>query len=110
MKRVLIIDDDEDVGIACRMFLEENCIPYVFSDELEAINFYRKDSNFDFVFCDFRMNLLNGGAVLGALDRINPSPKKVLITSSVEAARSTGYLVIDKPFIFDRIIEMLNGK
>lgn len=71
-KRVLVVDDEEDIALFLKAYLTKmGASVDVATDGREAINMFMKEnSNYEFVFSDYSMPLMNGEQLLNEIQKI----------------------------------------
>ncbi|MBU1238897.1 response regulator, partial [Myxococcota bacterium] len=81
-KRILVVDDEEDVRNMIRAFLRRNGhVVFTSEDGEEGLSFYRENwQNIDLVVLDMVMPVLGGEDTYVAMKRLNPNVKAVLIS------------------------------
>ncbi|MDD2523227.1 MAG: response regulator [Endomicrobiia bacterium] len=84
-KKVLIVDDEEEIVAFMARFLKRLNIDSVtaISGE-EALEYYQIDK-FDCVFLDIHLGGISGIDVLKKLKKINPNAKVIVITGSISS-------------------------
>ena len=81
-KRILIVDDEQDIVNFMEKFLKRfKILGLKATSGEEALAIYAKDK-IDFVFLDINMKGLDGLAVLSQLKTLNPDVKVFMITGS----------------------------
>ena len=114
---VLIVDDDDDVGITISVFLEMSGIDSVDAKSgIEALELIKNNKNIKFVISDIRMANGSGIFLLEELRKIDPVfPHVVLISGqtdfSKEDAIKKGALdFFQKPANIEEIINLIRAK
>jgi two-component system response regulator HydG len=110
MTKVLVIDDDRDMCLLLKKFLERNNYEVVdFTSGKKALAWY--DENMpDIVLCDLRLEDMSGLEVLKKMKSVNPNLPFLIITgysdvkSAVEIMRHGAYDYITKPLFPDEIL------
>jgi two-component system response regulator HydG len=110
MTKVLVIDDDRDMCLLLKKFLERNNYAVVdFISGKKALAWY--DENMpDIVLCDLRLEDISGLEVLKKMKSINPNLPFLIITgysdvkTAVEIMRHGAYDYITKPLFPDEIL------
>jgi signal transduction histidine kinase/DNA-binding response OmpR family regulator len=116
-KRVLIVDDDRDVGrLAARILETFRYEVTTLTDPNEAVSLVREHpSRFDLVLTDLLMPELSGTELARAVKRIRPDLPLVLISGLVssvseESARAQGFVcLIRKPFEIEKMGKSVAG-
>jgi CheY-like chemotaxis protein len=83
-KRVILIDDDEDILFTYKSFLKDNGYEIItFTNSINALNYIKNLSNFDnlLVTLDIRMKDLNGFQLHQQINSIDPTIKIIFITA-----------------------------
>lgn len=80
MKKILIIDDDQDICLILSRFLEkkgyQTATKHNGSDAIELL----KKEQFDAILCDYKLPELNGFEVLQRINILNPEAAVIIIT------------------------------
>ncbi len=81
-RRILVVDDEEDVRNMVRTFLRrQGHIVFTSEDGEEGLNFYRENwKNIDLVILDMVMPVLGGEDTYLAMKRLNPNVRALLIS------------------------------
>lgn len=110
MTKVLVIDDDRDMCLLLRKFLERNNYEVIdFTSGKKALAWYAENTP-DIVLCDLRLEDISGLEVLQKMKTQNPSLPFLIITgysdvrSAVEIMRHGAYDYITKPLFPDEIL------
>ena len=83
-KKLLIIDDDEDINNLFKMFLEyDGYAVDAFTDPIDALYSFRKDV-YDLVLLDLKMPRMNGIILYQKLKNIDPALLFCIITANRE--------------------------
>jgi DNA-binding response OmpR family regulator len=83
-KKVLIVDDSEDILDFLEFFLNRFKVPCVrAASGSEAIKLYDREE-IDFVFLDIQLNDMSGFDVLNSLRKVNNAVKVIMITGKSE--------------------------
>ncbi len=91
-KKVLIVDDEEEIVAFMGRFLKRLNIDSVLAiSGEEALEKY-KSEHFDCVFLDVHLGGISGIEVLRKIKEINPDAKVVIITGSISADNQTKVL------------------
>lgn len=114
MKRILVIDDDVNVGNLLNTFLSQHnfAVSVVYSAKA-GIERCKKDQ-FDYIFCDYRLGGKSGLDVMEMLKPLQTVAKIIIITAyaqvnvAVSAIKKGAYDFILKPFQFDEILKVLS--
>jgi len=110
MTKILVIDDDRDMCLLLKKFLEKNNYEVIdFTSGKKALSWY--DENMpDIVLCDLRLEDLSGMEILQKMKATNPALPFLIITgysdvrSAVEIMRHGAYDYITKPLFPDEIL------
>ena len=83
-KRILIIDDDEDINNLFKIFLEYDGYKVdAFTDPIDALYSFRKDV-YDLILLDLKMPKMNGMILYQKLKNIDPDLLFCVITANRE--------------------------
>ncbi len=109
-KRVLIIDDEENMRYMLQLTLEEERYEVELAcDGLEGIEKVHQ-SHFDFVICDIKMPKASGLEVLASVIESSPNIPVIMISAfgtvdtAIEAMKRGAYDYIMKPFKQDEVL------
>ena len=82
-KRVILVDDEQDIIYTYKFFLENNYDVTSFADPVFALNYIRNISNFNhlLIILDIRMKNLNGFQLYQQIKAIDPTIKILFITA-----------------------------
>jgi DNA-binding NtrC family response regulator len=111
--RVLIIDDDESMRIACGQSLELAGYSIANSENGEQALEKARQESFDVALLDLRMPGLPGMEVLKQLKRESPNTAVVVVTgyatidSAVEAIKLGAYDYLPKPFTPEALVSIV---
>ena len=110
MTKVLVIDDDRDMCLLLKKFLERNNYEVIdFTSGKKALSWYEENTP-DIVLCDLRLEDISGLEVLQKMKSTNPALPFLIITgysdvrSAVEIMRHGAYDYITKPLFPDEIL------
>ncbi len=110
MTKVLVIDDDRDMCLLLKKFLERNNFEVIdFTSGKRALSWYEENMP-DIVLCDLRLEDISGMEVLQKMKATNPALPFLIITgysdvrSAVEIMRHGAYDYITKPLFPDEIL------
>lgn len=110
MTKVLVIDDDRDMCLLLKKFLERNNYEVIdFTNGKKALSWYESNTP-DIVLCDLRLEDISGLEVLKKMKSSNPNLPFLIITgysdvkSAVEIMRHGAYDYITKPLFPDEIL------
>lgn len=110
MTKVLVIDDDRDMCLLLKKFLERNNYEVIdFTSGKKALAWYEENMP-DIVLCDLRLEDVSGMEILQKMKAANPSLPFLIITgysdvrSAVEIMRHGAYDYITKPLFPDEIL------
>ena len=110
MTKVLVIDDDRDMCLLLKKFLERNNFEVVdFTSGKKALAWFAEHSP-SIVLCDLRLEDMSGLEVLQQMKNTNPALPFIIITgysdvkSAVEIMRHGAYDYITKPLFPDEIL------
>jgi DNA-binding response OmpR family regulator len=83
-KRILIVDDDEDINNLFKLFLEYDGFKVdAFTDPIDALYSFRKDV-YDLILLDLKMPKMNGMILYQKLKNIDPNLLFCFITANRE--------------------------
>jgi len=111
--KVLIIDDDESMRIACEQALEQGFSVAVACDGQQGMEIASREA-FDVALLDLRMPGPPGMEVLKRLKEDSPNLMVIIITgyatidSAVEAVKSGAYNYLPKPFPPEALLAIVN--
>jgi DNA-binding NtrC family response regulator len=112
---ILVVDDDPN---ACQtlqdIFMEKGYQVAVAHDGMEGIEFVKKN-NFDVIFLDLKMPVLNGLETYLEMKKIRPGVTVVMITGYAlemadlveEALRQSVYICLQKPLKMEKVLALL---
>jgi two-component system response regulator HydG len=110
MTKVLVIDDDRDMCLLLKKFLERNNYEVIdFTSGKKALAWYEENMP-DLVLCDLRLEDISGMEILQKMKSVNPALPFLIITgysdvrSAVEIMRHGAYDYITKPLFPDEIL------
>src|SRR5215831_13219059 len=110
MTKALVIDDDRDMCLLLKKFLERNNYEVVdFTSGKKALAWYEENVP-DIVLCDLRLDDISGLEILQKMKASNPSLPFLVITgysdvrTAVEIMRHGAYDYITKPLFPDEIL------
>ena len=113
MKRILIVDDEEDFrAIVKEILIDEEFSAAEASNGLNAIEIF-KNNSFDAVLLDLRMPQMDGIKTMQKLKKIDPHIPIIILTAfgdiptAVEAVKQGAYDFITKPPEFDKLISII---
>ncbi len=115
MKKILIIDDERSIRRALREILEfEEYDVFEAENGREGLDLL-KANQYDLVFCDIKMPILDGMEVLEAVKKIENDTPFIMISghgtieTAVEAIRKGAFDFIEKPLDLNRILVTLRN-
>ena len=115
MKKILIIDDERSIRRALREILEfEEYDVFEAENGQEGLDLL-KANQYDLVFCDIKMPLLDGMEVLEAVKKTEIDTPFIMISghgtieTAVEAIRKGAFDFIEKPLDLNRILVTLRN-
>ena len=82
-KRVILVDDEQDILFTYKVFLETDYDVTSFADPVFALNYIRNISNFNhlLIILDIRMKNLNGIQLHQQIKAIDPTIKILFVTA-----------------------------
>lgn len=114
MKRILIVDDEINIGLLLSKFLTRNGYEVATATSgSSAMDLLSKDT-FNLVLCDFRLEDTDGREVLKKIKLLYPSTGVIIITGysdiklAVELIKMGAYDYITKPLYPDEILNTIN--
>lgn len=115
MKKILIIDDERSIRRALREILEfEEFEVYEAENGQEGLDLL-KANQYDLVFCDIKMPIIDGMEVLEAIKKTENDTPFIMISghgtieTAVEAIRKGAFDFIEKPLDLNRILVTLRN-
>jgi two-component system nitrogen regulation response regulator NtrX len=115
MKKILIIDDERSIRRALREILEfEGFEVFEAENGQEGLNLLTVNQ-FDLVFCDIKMPILDGMEVLESIKKTENETPFIMISghgtieTAVEAIRKGAFDFIEKPLDLNRILVTLRN-
>ena len=109
-KKVLIVDDEEEIVAFMGRFLKRLNIDSVLAiSGEEALEKYKTES-FDCVFLDVHLGGISGIEVLKRIKEINPDAKVVIITGSISADNQTKVLEFGATDYIQKPIDLADFK
>ncbi|MEX6689775.1 sigma-54 dependent transcriptional regulator [Danxiaibacter flavus] len=112
-KKILVIDDDVNVGNILNAFLSQHNYEVSVVYSAKAGIEQCKREQFDYIFCDYRLGGKSGLDVMEMLRPLQTASKIIIITAyaqvnvAVTAIKKGAYDFILKPFQFDEILKVL---
>src|SRR5215470_4771626 len=110
MTKILVIDDDRDMCLLLKKFLERHSYEVIdFTSGKKALAWYEENTP-DIVLCDLRLEDIGGLEILQKMKAVNPNLPFLIITgysdvkSAVEIMRHGAYDYITKPLFPDEIL------
>ena len=114
MKKILIVDDEVNIGLLLSKFLTRNSfIVETTTNGSSAMDYLAKQS-FDLVLCDYRLEDTDGKEMLIKIKEQYPSTGVIIITGysdiklAVELIKLGAYDYITKPLYPDEILNTIN--
>lgn len=114
MDRVIVVDDNRDLGMLTSEILVERGFRVHIAFDGEAALARIKQEPYDVMILDYRLSGISGLTVLEKTHRIMPNLRTIMISAfgneSVKAkAKELGvYAFLDKPFDIDELVEIIN--
>lgn len=114
MKRILIVDDEVNIGLLLSKFLTRNGFTVnTATSGLSALDYLAKDT-YDLVLCDYRLEDTDGKEMLIKIKESYPLTGVIIITGysdiklAVELIKLGAYDYITKPLYPDEILNTIN--
>jgi two-component system response regulator HydG len=113
MKRILIVDDEVNVGILLSKFLTRNNFDVTTANNGANAMEHLKNGEFDLVLCDFRLEDTDGRQMLINIKTSYPKTGVIIITGysdikmAVELIKMGAYDYITKPLYPDEILNTI---
>jgi len=113
MKRILIVDDEVNVGLLLSKFLTRNNFDVTTAHNGASGMEYLKNAEFDLVLCDFRLEDTDGRQMLINIKANYPKTGVIIITGysdikmAVELIKMGAYDYITKPLYPDEILNTI---
>lgn len=114
MKKILIIDDEQDICLLLDKFLTKKGFQVFTALNGRAGIQLLKKEKIDLVLCDFRLPKYTGIEILQQIKIINPSTQVIIITGysdvkiAVEALKKGAFDYVTKPLYPDEILATIN--
>ena len=114
MKKILIVDDEVNIGLLLSKFLTRNSFDVTSATSgSSALEYLAKDS-YDLVLCDYRLEDTDGKEMLIKIKENHPKTGVIIITGysdiklAVELIKLGAYDYITKPLYPDEILNTIN--
>lgn len=113
MANILVIDDNLDICQLLDRFLTKKGHQVQTTISGKTGLDYVKKTNFDLIFCDFKLREMDGREVLQKVKEISPSTQVIIITGygdikiAVEVIKNGAFDYITKPLIPDEILLLI---
>jgi two-component system response regulator HydG len=114
MKKILIVDDEINIGLLLSKFLTRNSFIVETATSGNSAMDYLAKQKFDLVLCDYRLEDTDGKAMLIKIKENYPSTGVIIITGysdiklAVELIKLGAYDYITKPLYPDEILNTIN--
>jgi two-component system response regulator HydG len=114
MKKILIVDDEVNVGLLLSKFLIRNGFEVDTASNGGSGMEYLKEKNYNLVLCDFRLEDTDGREMLKNIKALYPKTGVIIITGysdikmAVELIKMGAYDYITKPLYPDEILNTIN--
>jgi two-component system response regulator HydG len=114
MKKILIIDDEVNVGLLLSKFLTRNGFDVTTAANGSSGMEYLKNNEYNLVLCDFRLEDTDGREMLKNIKALYPKTGVIIITGysdikmAVELIKMGAYDYITKPLYPDEILNTIN--
>ncbi|MBB2146166.1 response regulator [Pedobacter sp. LMG 31464] len=114
MKKILIVDDEVNIGLLLSKFLTRNSFSVETTTSGSSAMDYLSKQSFDLVLCDYRLEDTDGKEMLIKIKESYPSTGVIIITGysdiklAVELIKLGAYDYITKPLYPDEILNTIN--
>ncbi|MDB5012994.1 MAG: sigma-54-dependent Fis family transcriptional regulator, partial [Daejeonella sp.] len=114
MNKILIVDDEVNIGILLSKFLTRNGYEVTTSTSGETALEYMTKEEFNLVLCDFRLEDTDGREMLRKIKTTYPNTGVIIVTGysdiklAVELIKMGAYDYITKPLYPDEILNTIN--
>ena len=114
MKKILIVDDEVNIGLLLSKFLTRNSFSVETATSGSSAMEYLSKQSFDLVLCDYRLEDTDGKEMLIKIKENYPSTGVIIITGysdiklAVELIKLGAYDYITKPLYPDEILNTIN--
>ena len=114
MNKILIVDDEVNIGILLSKFLTRNGYEVTTSTSGETALEYMAKESFNLVLCDFRLEDTDGREMLRKIKTSYPNTGVIIVTGysdiklAVELIKMGAYDYITKPLYPDEILNTIN--
>ena len=114
MKRILIIDDEINIGLLLSKFLTRNGFSVNTATSGVSAQDYLSKDHYDLVLCDYRLEDTDGKEMLVKIKELYPQTGVIIITGysdiklAVELIKLGAYDYITKPLYPDEILNTIN--
>lgn len=114
MKKILIVDDEVNIGLLLSKFLTRNSFSVETATNGTSAMDYLSKQKFDLVLCDYRLDDTDGKEMLIKIKESYPSTGVIIITGysdiklAVELIKLGAYDYITKPLYPDEILNTIN--
>jgi two-component system response regulator HydG len=114
MKKILIVDDEVNIGLLLSKFLTRNSFSVETTTSGSSAMEYLSKQKFDLVLCDYRLEDTDGKEMLIKIKESYPSTGVIIITGysdiklAVELIKLGAYDYITKPLYPDEILNTIN--
>ncbi|MGE9516083.1 MAG: sigma-54-dependent transcriptional regulator [Solitalea-like symbiont of Tyrophagus putrescentiae] len=111
MKRILIIDDEINIGLLLERFLTKHNFDVTTATSGAKAESLLLKNEYDLIFCDYRLDDIDGRAMFEKIKKINPKALVIIITGysdiriAVEMIKNGAYNYITKPLYPDEILK-----
>lgn len=114
MKKILIVDDEINIGLLLSKFLTRNSFDVTTATSGSSAFDYLSKTSFDLVLCDYRLEDTDGKEILIKIKELYPKTGVIIITGysdiklAVELIKLGAYDYITKPLYPDEILNTIN--
>jgi two-component system response regulator HydG len=111
MNKILVIDDDQDIGLLLKKFFSKNGFEVFTSiTGKNALKCIREEKDFDIVICDFKLPDYSGLDLIPKIKILEPLAQIIMVTGysdlrvAVEALKKGAFDYVTKPLYPDEIL------
>ena len=110
LRKILIVDDEEDLRKTLCEFLEEKGYKTVEARSGEEAIQKVKENGFQIIFMDIKLQGMNGAETYKFIKKIDPKTRTVMMTGYAvedlvnEAIENNAYCCLYKPFVLNQVL------